>query len=149
VERSFAEKNTTINDDSNSIHYNNIDLSSVYGSVKSAASKAETVASGVSGFAQHARSLVMNSGFNCVAPSNTDMNKNHGDDNDDYDDDGMIDSQDDTEFDSNPIPQHPSSVIRGRSTRSRSRTKRNNIQQSTSQNQRFQEYSRSPHRVDI
>jgi hypothetical protein len=115
--------------------------------VKSAASKAETVASGVSGFAQHARSLVMNSGFNCVAPTNSDtQNSRRQKDHDD--DDGMLDSQDGSEFDSNPsIPHHRSvtRVPRGRSTNSRSRSR----PRTTSQNQRFQEYSRSPHRLDI
>ena len=149
AERSFAtartQDGTNTNDDSNSLHYNNIDLSSVYGSVKSAASKAETVASGVSGFAQHARSLVMNSGFNCVAPSDNNI-RSH---NDHYDgDDGMLDSHDGSEFDSNPPVHHQRStapVPRGRSTNSRSRSR----PKTTSQNQRFQEYSRSPHRLDI
>ena len=153
VERSFTttrthDGTTITNDDNNSnSHYNNIDLSSVYGSVKSAASKAETVASGVSGFAQHARSLVMNSGFNCVAPTNNDNHNTRS--RDDGDDDGMLDSQDGSEFDSNPpIQQHQRSttrVPRGRSTNSRSRSR----PKTTLQNQRFQEYSRSPHRVDI
>jgi hypothetical protein len=89
----------------------------------------------------------MNSGFNCVAPTNTDNDTRKNRDVDD--DDGMLDSNDDAEFDSNPLPQHQSNVVRGRSTRSRSRTKRNNNTTSSSQNQRFQEYSRSPHRVDI
>ena len=150
-DRTFAtnrtQDGTSANDESNHQHYNNIDLSSVYGSVKSAASKAETVASGVSGFAQHARSLVMNSSFNCVAPTNGEKNmRRQNYDNDG--DDGMLDSQDGTEFDSNPPTQHPRStapVPRGRSTNSRSRSR----PKTTSQNQRFQEYSRSPHRLDI
>lgn len=148
AERSFTttrtHDGTTVTDESNN-NYHNIDLSSVYGSVKSAASKAETVASGVSGFAQHARSLVMNSGFNCVAPSNS-GNRRHND-NDDGDD-GMLDSQDSGEFDSNPPVPHQRStapVPRGRSTNSRSRSR----PKATSQNQRFQEYSRSPHRLDV
>jgi hypothetical protein len=150
VERSIASSKTNGStnpvDDTNSVQYSNIDLTSVYGSVKSAASKAETVASGVSGFAQHARSLVMNSGFNCVAPSTTDKNINV----DDEDDDDMMESHADSEFDANPPAvhqQHSIPVSRGRSTqgRSRSRPKTNAV----SQNQRFQEYSRSPHRVDI
>ena len=74
--------------------------------MKSAASKAETVASGVSGFAQHARSLVMNSGFNCVAPTN----RNDNDLDDDEDD---MNTNQDSEFDSNPIPQ--STNVRGHS----------------------------------
>ena len=115
----------------------------MYGSVKSAASKAETVASGVSGFAQHARCLVMNSGFNCVAPTN----RNDNDLDDDEDD---MNTNQDSEFDSNPIPQ--STNVRGRSTqeRSRSRSRTNEVgANAVSQNRRFQEYSRSPHRVDI
>ena len=153
VDRSFTttrtHDGTSTNEESNNAHYNNIDLSSVYGSVKSAASKAETVASGVSGFAQHARSLVMNSGFNCVAPSNNDNhNRSHKDRDNDDGDDGMLDSQDGSEFDSNPPMQHQRSaapVLRGRSTNSRSRSR----PKTTSQNQRFQEYSRSPHRLDV
>ena len=151
VERSFSTTRTqdgsTTNDESNNPHYNNIDLSSVYGSVKSAASKAETVASGVSGFAQHARSLVMNSGFNCVAPTNNDHHDRNHKDHDDVDD-GMLDSHDGSEFDANsPIPHHRSNapVSRGRSINSRSRSR----PKTTLQNQRFQEYSRSPHRLDI
>ena len=147
AETARTHDGTNTNDDSNNLHYNNIDLSSVYGSVKSAASKAETVASGVSGFAQHARSLVMNSGFNCVAPS--DDNHNNRSHKDKFDgDDGMLDSQDGSEFDSNPPVQHQRStapVPRGRSTNSRSRSR----PKATSQNQRFQEYSRSPHRLDV
>lgn len=136
--RSFTAK-ANEHDDSNShqLNYNNIDLSSVYGSVKSAASKAETVASGVSGFAQHARSLVMNSGFNCVAPASGGRNDVSHDDDDD------INTNDDSEFDSNPPRPHG----RGRSTQERSRSRPKTA--ATSQNSRFQEYSRSPHRVDI
>jgi hypothetical protein len=140
---SAAKQHDSTNDDSSSLHYNNIDLSSVYGSVKSAASKAETVASGVSGFAQHARSLVMNSGFNCVAPSNAGRRNDVSiDDNDD----GMIANNDDSEFDSNPISQP---VARGRSTQERSRSRPKTGATAVAQNPRFQEYSRSPHRVDI
>jgi hypothetical protein len=133
--RSFAAKVNEHQEvpNNHNLNYNNIDLSSVYGSVKSAASKAETVASGVSGFAQHARSLVMNSGFNCVAPSGGGRN----------DDDDDINTNDDSEFDSNP----PRQQGRGRSTQERSRSRPKTA--GTSQNSRFQEYSRSPHRVDI
>lgn len=113
--------------------------SSMYGSVRSAASKAETVVSGVSGFAQQARSIVMNSSFNCASAgglSGADANDDDDDDDDEYDEDNA-----ETKYEKSAPPS--AVAPRGRSTkeRPRSRPKANNG--------RFKEYSRSPHRVDI
>lgn len=99
-------------------------LSAMYGSVKSAASgKAETVASGVSGLAAQARTIVMNTSFNCTAPA----------------------SHDDDSLQHQAPPVRPSQRSGQRSTmatqeRSRSRSKNSRA---------FREYSRSPQRVDV
>jgi hypothetical protein len=116
--------------------------STVMGSVKSAASKAETVASGVSGLAQQARSLVMNSSFNCVAGGGSGVNGNHPDDDydDDYADDRGDDIRGEMEFEASP----PQFVTRGRSGPSNRDTRSSS---KSSEHRRF--YSRSPHRVDI
>jgi hypothetical protein len=118
--------------------------STVYGSVKSAASKAETVASGVSGLAQQARSLVMNSSFNCVAGGSTVNGGNHPDD--DFDDEygdggGMDDMRGEMEFETSP----PQFITRGRTGPSDQHGSRSSSK--TPAHKRY--YSRSPHRVDI
>ena len=99
---------------------------SVYDSVKSVASgKAETVASGVSGFAAQARTIVMNTSFNCAAPHSNSTS---------HDDDSVLHSSPPSRLGRTGQPQRPASE------RSRSRSK---------SSRSFREYSRSPQRVDV
>lgn len=102
---------------------------SVYDSVKSVASgKAETVASGVSGLAAQARTIVMNTSFNCAG--------NHSNSTS-HDDDSVLHSSPPSRLGRNGQPQ---SQQRSSSERSRSRSKNSRS---------FREYSRSPQRVDV
>jgi hypothetical protein len=114
-------------------HHSNDMSSTMYGSVKSAASKAETVASGVSGLAQQARSLVMNSNFNCAGGSSNSGSPLHN-------------NNDENETTTALEMEHESSRSAARGRRPPASQERS---RSRSKNGRFREYSRSPHRVDI
>lgn len=119
--------------------------STVYGTVKSAATKAETVASGVSGLAQQARSLVMSSTFNCASGGGG----NHDRHDEDEDHDDLVEPSKtrvrEMEYESVAAP--PRSSIRGRTPPQKDRSA---SRSNSKTGGRFREYdSRSPHRVDI
>jgi hypothetical protein len=107
---------------------------SVYDSVKSVASgKAETVASGVSGLAAQARTIVMNTSFNCAAPNSNSTS---------HDDDSLYHASSPSRLGRTSGHQQQQQQQPPRSTGERSRSRSKNSRS-------FREYSRSPQRVDV
>ena len=140
--KSFASR---LNEDDSSA----ANFSSVYGSVRSVASgvapKAETVAS-LSGLAAQARTIVMNTNFNCAAPRGGAA----GDD----DDSAAALREMARRYEASPVTV-PRPTARGGGSGSGPRSgpqpqRQQDRSRSRSKNSRsFREYSRSPQRVDV
>jgi hypothetical protein len=130
---------------------NTSDLAAVYGSVRSGVQeKAGSVVSGVSGLAQHAKTIVsqMNQ-FNCTGLNE----RNNGsvfDDEEEDDDDGGPDESTIGDLDSRFDSKHRHHTLRSQDSSSTNSTPQQQRSRSqTKASRSFREYSKSPKRVDV
>lgn len=142
-------------------HNQNNDISTMYGSVRSGVQeKAGSVVSGVSGLAQHAKTIVsqMNN-FNCSTLN--ERNNESVIDDDTYDeeeeDDGVPEINDKTNGSSNrkyrPAPMtqrsQDSNTTSSTNTSAANHEQMDRSRSRTKQSRSFRDYSKSPKRVDV